>query len=56
MVKMTIVMLIGCPQSPHRRGICGHVFTQIMMFSLKKIDNLRARKREQEEKGTTNSV
>ena len=31
------------------------VFTQIMMFSLKKVDNLRAREREREEKGTTNS-
>jgi hypothetical protein len=32
----------------------GNGFTQIMMFSLKKVDNLRARKRE--EKGTTNSA
>ena len=32
----------------------GNVFTQIMMFSLKNIDDLRARERE--EKGTTNSV
>ena len=30
-------------------------FTQIMMFSLKKVDDLRAREREREEKGTTNS-
>ena len=32
----------------------GNVFTQIMMFSLKKVDGLRARERE--EKGTTNSA
>ena len=32
----------------------GNVFTQIMMFSLKKVDDLRAR--EQEEKGATNSA
>ena len=34
----------------------GNVFTQIMMFSLQKIDGLRARERKQEEKGTTNSA
>ena len=32
----------------------GNVFTQILMFSLKKVDDLRAREREREEKGTTN--
>ena len=31
------------------------VFTQIMMFSLKNVDDLRARVRERKEKGTTNS-
>ena len=34
----------------------GNVFTQIIMFSLKKIDDLRAREQEREKKGTTNSV
>ena len=34
----------------------GNVFTQIMMFSLKKVDDLRAREREREEKGITNSA
>ena len=34
----------------------GNVFTQIIMFSLKKVDDLRAREREREEKGTTNSA
>ena len=33
----------------------GNVFTQIMMFSLKNVDDLRARERERKEKGTTNS-
>ena len=33
----------------------GAVFTQIMMLSYKKVDNLRAREQEREEKGTTNS-
>ena len=32
-----------------------NVFTQIMMFSPKKVDDLRAREWEREEKGTTNS-
>ena len=30
----------------------GNVFTQMKMFSLKKLDDLRVREREQEEKGT----
>ena len=34
----------------------GNVFTQIIMFSLKKVDDLRAREREREAKGTTNSA
>ena len=34
----------------------GTVFTQIMIFSLKKVVDLRARRREREEKGTTNST
>ena len=34
----------------------GNSFTQIIMFSLKKVDDLRAREREREEKGTTNSA
>ena len=34
----------------------GNVFTKIMMFSLKKVDSLRERELEQEEKGTTNSA
>ena len=34
----------------------GNVFTQIIMFSLKKVDELRVREREREEKGTTNSA
>ena len=33
-----------------------NVFTQIMMISPKKVDDLRAREREREEKGTTNSA
>ena len=32
------------------------VFTQIMTFSLKKVDDLRAREREREKKGTRNSA
>ena len=34
----------------------GNVFNQRRMFSLKKVDNLRAREREREEKGSTNSA
>ena len=36
----------------------GNFFTQILIFSLKKVDDLRPREREreQEEKGTTNSA
>ena len=37
-------------------GKYGNVFTKIMMFSLKKIDELRAIELEREEKGTTNSA
>ena len=34
----------------------GNVFTQIMMFSLKKVDDLRVRERDREEKETINSA
>ena len=34
----------------------GNFYTQVMMFSLKKVDDLRAREREREAKGTTNSA
>ena len=33
-----------------------NVFTQIMMLSLEKVDDLRVREQEGEENGTTNSV
>ena len=34
----------------------GNFFTQIMTFSQKKVDDLRARERKRQEKGTTNSA
>ena len=34
----------------------GNYFSQIMMFSLQKVDDLTAREQEQEEKGTSNSM